>query len=50
MYNFSEQDVTVEKGEKIAQGVFVHVSKFDFEEVEQIKEGSRGGFGSTDAS
>jgi len=48
MYNFSEQDVTVEKGEKIAQGVFVHVSKFDFEEVEQIKEGSRGGFGSTD--
>jgi dUTP pyrophosphatase len=50
MYNFSENDVTVEKGEKIAQGVFVHVSKFEFEEVEQIKEGSRGGFGSTDAS
>ncbi|MGE3278803.1 MAG: dUTP diphosphatase [Candidatus Altimarinota bacterium] len=47
MYNFSEQDVTVERGEKIAQGVFVHVSKFEFEEVEQIKEDSRGGFGST---
>lgn len=47
MYNFSENDVTVERGEKIAQGVFVHVSKFDFEEVEQIKEESRGGFGST---
>lgn len=49
MYNFSDQDVTVEKGEKIAQGVFVHVSKFEFEEVEQIKDDSRGGFGSTDA-
>lgn len=49
MYNFSEQDVTIERGEKIAQGVFVHVSKFEFEEVEQIKEDSRGGFGSTDA-
>jgi len=48
MYNFSDQDVTVERGEKIAQGVFVHVSKFEFEEVEQIKEESRGGFGSTD--
>ena len=47
MYNFSDQDVTVEKGEKIAQGVFVHVSKFDFEEVDQIKDASRGGFGST---
>lgn len=47
MYNFSEQDVTVEKGEKIAQAVFVHVSKFEFEEVEQIKDASRGGFGST---
>jgi len=47
MYNFSDRDVTVEKGEKIAQAVFVHVSKFDFEEVEQIKDASRGGFGST---
>lgn len=47
MYNFSEQDVTVERGEKIAQAVFVHVSKFDFEEVDQIKDASRGGFGST---
>ncbi len=48
MYNFSDKDVTVEKGEKIAQGVFVHVSKFEFEEVDEIKKGSRGGFGSTD--
>lgn len=47
MYNFSEQDVTVERGEKIAQAVFVHVSKFEFEEVDQIKDDSRGGFGST---
>lgn len=47
MYNFSDQDVTVEKGEKIAQAVFVHVSKFEFEEVDKITDNSRGGFGST---
>ncbi|MDP2691699.1 MAG: dUTP diphosphatase [Candidatus Gracilibacteria bacterium] len=48
MYNFSDHDVSIEKGEKIAQGVFVKVNKFEFEEVDQVKEGSRGGFGSTD--
>ena len=48
MYNFSDKDVTIEKGEKIAQGVFVKVDRFEFEEVEQIKDASRGGFGSTD--
>ena len=48
MYNFSDKDVTIEKGEKIAQGVFVKVDRFEFEELEQIQEESRGGFGSTD--
>mgnify|MGYP001580044277 FL=1 len=49
VYNFSDVDVTVKRGEKIAQGVFVHIDKFDWEEVEKIRETSRGGFGSTDA-
>ncbi|QQR54913.1 dUTP diphosphatase [Candidatus Peregrinibacteria bacterium] len=48
VYNFSDAPVTVERGEKIAQGVFVRVDKFDWLEVDSIREESRGGFGSTD--
>ncbi len=48
VYNFSGQDVTIERGEKIAQGVFVRVDKFEWNEVDQINKTSRGGFGSTD--
>lgn len=48
VYNFSGQLVTIERGEKIAQGVFVRVDKFEWEEVDKIREDSRGGFGSTD--
>ena len=47
VYNFSAAPVTIERGEKIAQGVFVRVDKFDWEEVDSIREESRGGFGST---
>jgi len=47
MYNFTEEDVTIHKGDKIAQGLFVRVDTFEFEEVDQIKTESRGGFGST---
>ncbi|MBT3865387.1 dUTP diphosphatase [Candidatus Peregrinibacteria bacterium] len=47
VYNFSGSDVSIERGEKIAQGVFVRVDKFEWEEVDEIREESRGGFGST---
>lgn len=47
VYNFSDKPTTVEKGEKIAQGVFIRVDKFDWNEVEQMNSESRGGFGST---
>jgi dUTP pyrophosphatase len=50
VYNFSGSDVTIERGEKIAQGVFVRVDKFEWEEVDEIREESRGGFGSTDGA
>lgn len=49
VYNFSAAPVTIERGEKIAQGVFVRVDKFEWQEVDSIREESRGGFGSTDA-
>ena len=47
VYNFTDADVQVERGEKIAQGVFVKIDKFEWEEVDEIKNDSRGGFGST---
>lgn len=48
VYNFSNAPVTIERGEKIAQGVFVRVDQFEWEEVNEIRKDSRGGFGSTD--
>ncbi|OGH12582.1 MAG: dUTPase [Candidatus Levybacteria bacterium RIFCSPHIGHO2_01_FULL_36_15] len=45
--NFSKKDVTVTKGERIAQAVFVKLEKFNFSEIDSMKEKSRGGFGST---
>lgn len=48
VYNFSGEPVTIERGEKIAQGVFVRVDTFEWEEVDNIRDNSRGGFGSTD--
>jgi len=47
VYNFTDEDVLIQKGEKIAQGVFVKIDKFGWEEVDEIKNESRGGFGST---
>lgn len=47
VYNFTDAPVKVARGEKIAQGVFVRVDKFEFDEVAEMKKPSRGGFGST---
>lgn len=47
VYNFSSETVVIKRGEKIAQGVFVHIDKFQWEEVEVMEKPSRGGFGST---
>ena len=47
VYNFRDEPVSIARGEKIAQGVFVRIDKFEFEEVAEMKRESRGGFGST---
>lgn len=47
VYNFSGEVVKIDRGTKIAQGVFVKIDKFDWEEVDEIRGESRGGFGST---
>lgn len=48
VYNFSGRDAAVKRGEKIAQGVFVRIDKFELEEADgNLRDESRGGFGST---
>jgi dUTP pyrophosphatase len=47
VYNFTGQTVSVERGERIAQGLILPVLKVEFNEADVIKEDSRGGFGST---
>lgn len=46
VYNFSDEAVTVERGERIAQGIFVPVAQVTWDEVDDVGQG-RGGFGST---
>jgi dUTP pyrophosphatase len=48
VYNFTSEPTTVHKGDKIAQGIFVRVDKFEWNEVEAMGNADRGGFGSTD--
>ncbi|MFH1946919.1 MAG: dUTP diphosphatase [Candidatus Magasanikbacteria bacterium] len=45
--NFTNEDVRVEKGERLGQIAFVRVDTVEFEEVEKMNDESRGGFGST---
>lgn len=47
VYNITDSDVVVEKGERIGQGVFIKVEKSDWEEVDAMNSQSRGGFGTT---
>ena len=48
VYNFTNEIVNVERGSRIAQGLFVRVDTPEWNEVEQMSDTSRGGFGSTD--
>lgn len=47
VYNFTDESVIVERGEKVAQGVFIRIDKLEWEEVDEMAQNSRGGFGST---
>ena len=48
VYNFSPNSATVERGDRIAQGIFVRVDAARWLEVDRIETETRGGFGSTD--
>ncbi len=45
--NITDQPVTVERGERIAQGIFVKVEQAEWQEVTSHGAADRGGFGST---
>lgn len=47
VYNFTGAPVTVARGDRIAQGVFVRVDQAQWEEADLSHRASRGGFGST---
>lgn len=48
VFNFGEEAVMVKRGERIAQGIFVPVTRADWHEVSELGQ-ARGGFGSTGA-
>ena len=47
VYNFTDAVVTVERGERVAQGMFIKIDRAEWVEVQAITSKSRGGFGST---
>ncbi len=46
-YNMTDGPVRVERGERIAQGVFVPIGQYTWEEVDALNNKTRGGFGTT---
>ena len=47
LWNFTAAPITVERGERIGQGMFVKIERAEWNEVEDTQQPSRGGFGST---
>jgi len=47
LYNYTESQVEIKKGERIGQACFVPIERVEFEEVRKMTKNNRGGFGST---
>jgi dUTP pyrophosphatase len=48
VFNFTDETVHVKAGDRIAQGLFIPVARAEWHEAgEDLREGSRGGFGAT---
>lgn len=47
VYNYTDAPITIERGERIAQAVFVSYKKVEFDEVDDLGHDDRSGFGST---
>ena len=50
LYNFTDREVPVERGERLVQGIFKKYGKAEWEEVEDLGSRDRGGFGTTGAA
>lgn len=46
-FNFTDKEVIIERGTRIAQMILINYNPVQFEEVESFNRESRGGFGST---
>jgi dUTP diphosphatase len=47
VYNFTAQPVHVKTGDRIAQGILIPTVRAEWEEAQELRPESRGGFGST---
>jgi dUTP pyrophosphatase len=47
LLNFTKKSVTIERGTRIGQGIFVKFIRASWKEVDNMKSKNRGGFGST---
>lgn len=47
VYNVGSEPIIIERGERIAQGIFVKIEQAQWQEVFEVVAPSRGGFGST---
>ncbi len=46
-YNFTAKPVYIQRGDRLAQGMFVRVDRAEWDEVDRMDTPTRGGFGST---
>ena len=47
VYNFTDKEVTIKKGDRVAQIIFLPYDKVEWNEVESLGNNNRGGFGTT---
>lgn len=47
VYNMTDKDITIQRADRIAQGMFKKFEKAEWEEVEEMNSEDRGSFGST---
>ena len=47
LYNFTDNEVIIEKGDRIMQALFIKAEEWQWDEVDQMPNKTRGGFGST---
>ena len=45
--NFTDTDVQIRRGDRLAQGIVLPAPRVEWQEVEQVKAATRGGFGAT---